>query len=225
MPDPHQVEVWIFDLDNTLYPAHCDLFAQVSQRMGEYISDYLGIEFADARLLQKDYFHRHGTTLRGLMVEHEMDPAPFLDYVHDIDLSPVPVDGRLDRALAALPGRKVIFTNGSVGHATRITSHLNIEHHFELVFDIVASDYLPKPNPDPYRKLVEAHGIRPEAAVMVEDIAKNLAPAADMGMTTVWVPGHDEWSRDGGDADHVHHVVDDLADWLTGLSAEQPAVQ
>jgi len=223
LPDPNEVEVWIFDLDNTLYPAHCDLFSQVSQRMGEYISDYLGIAFTDARALQKDFFVRHGTTLRGLMVEHEMDPGPFLDYVHDIDLSPIPVDGRLDRALTALPGRKVIFTNGSVMHAERITGHLGIDRHFEAVFDIVASDYLPKPHPDPYRKLIQSHAIQPTAAVMVEDMAKNLAPAAEMGMTTVWVPGHSEWSHDGSEGDHIDHVAEDLVAWLCELVPTEPA--
>ena len=219
LPDPKDVEVWIFDLDNTLYPAHCDLFAQVSTRMGEYIADFLAIDVAAAKVLQKDYFRRHGTTLRGLMLEHAMDPAPFLDYVHDIDLSVVPVDGRLDRALSALPGRKLIFTNGNDWHAQRVTKHLGIDHHFDAVFDIAASDYVPKPDPGPYAKLVERHDIRPEATVMIEDIARNLAPAAALGMTTVWVPGNAEWSTEGMDDDHVHHVADDLADWLAGLLA------
>lgn len=213
------VEAWIFDLDNTLYPAHCDLFAQVSTRMGEYIADYLSIEVHEARRLQKDYFHRHGTTLRGLMLEHAMDPAPFLDYVHDIDLSVVPVDGRLDRALAALPGRKLIFTNGSDWHARRVTAHLGIDHHFEAVFDIVASDYVPKPDPGPYGKLVEMHGVKPASTVMVEDIARNLRPAAELGMTTVWLRTRSAWSGDGTAEDHVHHVADDLADWLDALAA------
>lgn len=222
LPDPNDVEVWIFDLDNTLYPAHCDLFAQVSTRMGEYIADFLAIDVADAKLLQKDYFRRHGTTLRGLMIEHAMDPAPFLDYVHDIDLSVVPVDGRLDQALSALPGRKLIFTNGNDWHARRVTSHLGIDHHFEAVFDIAASDYVPKPDPGPYAKLVERHGVRAAATVMIEDIARNLAPAAALGMTTVWVPGNAEWSADGMDEDHVHHVADDLADWLNELAFASP---
>ena len=100
LPDARDVDVWIFDLDNTLYPSHCDLFAQVSQRMGEFIADFLSIDFADARALQKDFFHRHGTTLRGLMVEHAMEPGPFLDYVHEIDLSVIPVETRFGRGLA-----------------------------------------------------------------------------------------------------------------------------
>lgn len=217
--DPHDVDVWVFDLDNTLYPSHCDLFSQVSRRMGEYIADFLDVTPEQARAIQKDYFHRHGTTLRGLMLEHGMDPLPFLDYVHDIDLSPVPVDGRLDEALGLLPGRKLIFTNGTSRHAGRITDHLGVTHHFEAVFDITDAEYVPKPEPDAYRMLIERHAVAPRGAVMIEDIARNLEPAAALGMTTVWVPGKAEWSGSGRDNGYIHWVVDDLVDWLHGLAS------
>jgi putative hydrolase of the HAD superfamily len=217
--DPHAVDVWVFDLDNTLYPSHCDLFSQVSQRMGEFISEFLGIAFDEARAMQKEFFQRHGTTLRGLMVEHAMDPGPFLDYVHEIDLSPIPVDGRLERALGRLPGRKLIYTNGTTRHAERITGHLGVAHHFEAVFDIADSDYLPKPDPGPYRKMLTRYDVEPSKAVMVEDMVRNLAPAAAMGMTTVWVPGNPEWSGEGSREDYVHHVAENLVDWLDALTA------
>ena len=218
--DPRAVEVWIFDLDNTLYPAHCDLFSQVSDRMGEFIAGKFDITREAAHAMQKDYFRRYGTTLRGLMTEHGWDPREFLDYVHEIDLSVIPELSRLEQALERLPGRKVIFTNGTTKHAGRVTQHIGIEQHFDAVFDIVDSDYVPKPEPAPYEKMVKAFGINPHKAVMVEDIAKNLAPAAAMGMTTVWVPGNSDWSGDGQQHDYVHHVVEDLAAWLYALAPE-----
>jgi putative hydrolase of the HAD superfamily len=217
-PDLDDIETWIFDLDNTLYPAECDLFAQVAERMGEYIEQFLGVTSEDAHVVRRDYFLRHGTTLRGLMIEHDMDPAPFLAYVHDIDLSPIPLDDRLPQALADLPGRKLIFTNGSTEHARRITAHMGVEHHFEGIFDIVASDYVPKPNPGPYYSLLERFDVDPTASVMIEDIARNLEPAAAMGMTTVWVPGRETWSNEGADKGYVDHTAPDLPAWLSELT-------
>lgn len=214
------VEVWIFDLDNTLYPARHNLFAQIDQRMGEFVSRLLGLELAEAKRLQKEYYHRHGTTLRGLMLEHEVSPAEFLDYVHEIDLTVIPPDVRLDRALERLAGRKVIFTNGSRAHAERVTSRIGIRRHFEAIFDIADSDYLPKPDRRPYEKLLARHAIRPERACMVEDIARNLEPAAALGMTTALVPNPNQWAKAGHDGEHVHHRIDDLTDWLSAIVAD-----
>jgi len=212
------IDAWIFDLDNTLYPARHNLFAQIDKRMGEFIADLLGIDEAEAKRLQKEYFRRHGTTLRGLMLEHGLNPDTFLEYVHEIDLSPIPPDARLGRALARLPGRKVIFTNGTVAHAERVTGHLGISMHFEAIFDIAASDYLPKPDRRPYEKLLRLHGIAAERALMAEDIARNLVPAAALGMTTALVRNPADWAREGGDGGHVHHVVEDLSAWLAALT-------
>lgn len=217
-----QAEVWIFDLDNTLYPASCNLFAQVDRRIGDFIADRFGIPFDEARAMQKRFFREHGTTLRGLMVEHDIDPVPFLDYVHDIDATPVAPSPALDRALAALPGRKVIYTNGSVAHAANITDRLGISDRFDAVFDIVAAEYVPKPDPRPYRTMVENFGIDPARAVMVEDIARNLAPAHAMGMTTVWVVSEADWARPDlggvGTGGHIDHAVPDLVAWLAGVA-------
>ena len=215
--DLDHVEVWIFDLDNTLYPADCDLFAQIDRKMGEFIGELFSIDRVEAKTIQKDYFRRHGTTLRGLMVEHGLDPSEFLNYVHDIDLTPIPPSPDLDRALGRLEGRKLVFTNGSVPHAERVMDRLGVAHHFEAVFDIVASDYIPKPDPQPYRKFVDQFGVDPNAAAMFEDIPRNLAPAAALGMTTVWVPGNPNWVDQDADDDHIHHVADDLAAWLDAL--------
>jgi putative hydrolase of the HAD superfamily len=168
------VETWIFDLDNTLYPASCRLFDQIDVRMGEFISRLMNVDAVEAKRVQKELFYRHGTTLRGLMSEHEVDPDAFLDYVHDIDHSPVPADPALAEALERLPGRKLIFTNGTVAHAERVLARLGVPDHFHGIFDIVHSDFIPKPVRAPYEKFVEAHGVNPARAAMFEDIARNL---------------------------------------------------
>ena len=219
---PHQVETWVFDLDNTLYPARCNLFAQVDRRMTAFVSHYLGVDAVAAKQHQKQLFREYGSTMRGMMLMHDMQPGPFLHYVHNIDLSLVPSGEALDAALGKLPGRKLVFTNGSVRHAERILDRLGIADHFSAIFDIVDAGYLPKPDPEPYRQLVARHGFDPKRSVMVEDIARNLVPARAMGMTTVWVPGHDDWSAfcvDQAFLDaHVHHVADDLTAFLEKLT-------
>jgi len=217
--DPDTLTDWIFDLDNTLYSAECDLFAQIDQRMGAFIGDLLDVGPVEAKTIQKQYFHTHGTTLRGLMVEQNMEPAAFLDYVHEIDLAVLPPDPALAELLARISGRKFIFTNGSVPHAERVTDRLGVRQHFDGIFDIVASDYLPKPDPLPYTRLVERFDIAPTSAIMIEDIPRNLAPASAMGMTTVLVPGRNPWQREDMDAPHIDFVAEDLVDWLTGLFA------
>ena len=215
---PDDVSVWIFDLDNTLYPAACNLFAQVDVRINQYVANHLGLSLDEARVLQKQYFRDHGTTLRGMMTVHGVSPEDYLDYVHDIDVSPIPPNAGLDRALARLPGRKIIFTNGSVRHAANVTGRLGVSHHFDDVFDVAAAGYVPKPDPRPYDMLVERHGIQPETAVMVEDIARNLRPAAELGMTTVWIRTASDWGREDAEGDHIHHVADDLVDWLNTVT-------
>ena len=210
---------WVFDLDNTLYPASCDLFAAIDTRMRRFIAEALDVELEEARALQKRYFLDYGTTLRGLMNRHGTDPRPFLDYVHAIDVDVVPPSPALDSALGRLAGRKLIFTNASVGHARRVMGRLGVERHFEAVFDIEAAGYVPKPDPAVYRILVERYGLDPAKTVMIEDIARNLAPAAALGMTTVWVRTGSPWGADGKDRGHVHHVADDLVAWLEAVVA------
>jgi putative hydrolase of the HAD superfamily len=215
---------WVFDLDNTLYPASCKLFAQVEVRIRDYVAGFLGLGADEAYRLQKVYFREHGTTLQGMMRHHGMDPGPFLAYVHDIDLSPVRPDPALDEALGRLAGRKIVFTNGSAEHALKVLERVGVARHFEAVFDIAAAGYVPKPEPRVYDAFVRRLGLDPRATVMVEDIARNLVPAAEIGMTTVWVRGGAERPDDGlapPDADvlaAIHHVVDDLALWLSELT-------
>lgn len=220
------IETWVFDLDNTLYDPACDLFSQVDVKMREFIADYLQIGQEEARQLQKHYYVEHGTTLNGLMQVHGLKPKAFLDYVHDIDVSHMSADEALSEALASLPGRKVIFTNGSEAHAENVTSQLRIDHHFDEIYDIVAVDYTPKPAEDAYQRFLDRSGIEARSAAMFEDIARNLEVPHTLGMTTVWVrpgePGperHQQISHEGADGPHVHHVTDDLTRFLVELQA------
>lgn len=223
------IDTWVFDLDNTLYPASCRLFDQIDVRMGNYVSKLLGVELPEAKRRQKEMFYKYGTTLRGLMMEHGVEPDGFLDYVHDIDHSPVPANHDLDEALHALPGRKLIFTNGTVAHAGKVLARLGITHHFGDIFDIVHSDFIPKPDMEPYRKFVSVTGIRPETSAMFEDIARNLEAPHALGMTTVLVTSPENHDADklnsasGGIVQpHVHHVTDDLAGFLKSIPVSKP---
>lgn len=224
------VDHWVFDLDNTLYPARCNLFAQVDVRITDFIARALDLDHASARAKQKQYYLEHGTSLRGMMIHHGMDPADFLDYVHDIDVTPVPPSPVLAASLRALPGRKLVFTNGSVRHAENVLSRLGVADQFDGIFDIVAADYVPKPDPTPYAVMARRFAVEPSRAVMVEDLHRNLGPAAAMGMTTVWVRTDSEHSRpelngtykplsDDHPGPHVHHVIDDVEGWLADLTA------
>jgi len=222
------VDTWVFDLDNTLYPASCRLFDQIDVRMGAFVSRLLNLEPAEAKRRQKELFYKYGTTLRGLMVEHGIEPDGFLDYVHDIDHTPVPANTALDEALHALPGRKLVFTNGTVSHAEKVLARIGITHHFGDIFDIVHSDFIPKPEVEPYRKFVSQTGIRAETSAMFEDIVRNLEVPHALGMTTVLVvsPENGDAERlnrdSGGTAqDHIHHVTDDLAGFLAGLTTQK----
>jgi putative hydrolase of the HAD superfamily len=217
--------VWLFDLDNTLYPASCNLFHQVDARMAAFIAEQLSITEDEARGLQKRYYREHGTTLRGLMIEHSMPADRFLEFVHQIDVTPVQPNPALDLALAALQGRKLIFTNGSTRHAENVLGRLGIAHRFDAIFDIVAADYVPKPDPAPYGAVVRQYGFAPACACMIEDLPRNLVPAAALGMTTVLVKGNHELTDIHATGDHIHHVTEDLVAWLDAAAAIQRARQ
>jgi len=214
------VETWIFDLDNTLYPASCRLFEQVQARMNDYICIRLNVGLDEAAELRRRYFREHGTTMNGLMAVNRIDPHEFLAFVHDIDLSVVPANPELAAALEKLPGRKLVYTNGSVPHAENLLRHLGITHHFAEIFDIVASEFVPKPAPAPFREFVRRHAIAPATALMVEDMAKNLVPAAELGMTTAWVRTGVDWAAIASDSGHINYVVDDLAGFLAVAAGE-----
>ena len=213
-----ECDTWVFDLDNTLYPPSASMFDEIDRRMCAYIADYLKLDHAEAYKVQKRYFREHGTSLKGLMDNHDMDPAPYLDYVHAVSVDMVQPDPDLDRALHALPGRKVVFTNASARHAERVLDRLGVDHHMDGVFDIAAANYIPKPEPSVYRLLTETYEFDPANAVMVEDVARNLKPAAEMGMATVWVVTDRPWANaEAGDVE-PDHTVTDLSGWLVEVS-------
>ena len=215
------VETWVFDLDNTLYPASSGLFPLVQERMNDYICRLLSVSLDEAKLLRAQFFREHGTTMHGLMALHGIDPHEFMAFVHDVDLSCVPANPALVAALAGLAGRKLIYTNGSVPHAENLLNHLGISHYFDDIFDIVASEFAPKPAMAPFRIFVERFGVKPTSALMIEDMAKNLAPAAELGMTTAWVRTNVDWAAIASDADHINYVVEDLAGFLGAAAAAE----
>lgn len=224
MADLRHVEKWVFDLDNTLYSADCRLFDQIDARMTQYIRDRLGVPHADARKLQKDYYVRYGTTMRGLMSEHNVEPDHFLDYVHDIDLDPITPNADLRAALNALPGEKYIYTNGSTFHAERVAGALGVFEIFDDVYDIKAASYEPKPNREPFERFVQKFGIDSNRAAMFEDLPQNLLAPHALGMTTVLVCSNAPWildepeekrpARPGDTGDHIHFSTGDLTAFL-----------
>jgi len=208
--DLRHVDTWLFDLDNTLYPAECELMGLVSARMTAFVARRTGLAHDDARVLQKRYLHEHGTTLAGLMANHGVDPREFLDEVHDVSLECVPPDPALDAALARLPGRRLVFTNGDDRHAERVLDRLGVAGHFEAVFHVGSGDYVPKPAPATFDRMLAKHGVDPAGAVFFEDSERNLKPAADLGITTVLVGAHAAAST----APFVHHRTPALTPFL-----------
>lgn len=229
LPDPTRfarVTDWVFDLDNTLYPHHTNLFAQVDRRIREYVGRLLSLDAESAHRVQKDYYRRYGTTLRGLMEEHGIAPDDFLAYVHDIDHSVVEPDPLLAAEIRRLPGRKFIFTNGSRSHAEKVAERLGITEHFEDIFDIVRSELLPKPARETYDRFVAATGIDPSRAAMFEDLSRNLEVPSALGMRTVLVvPSgirevfQEEWEMEGREGPHVDYLTDNLAAFLGAVLA------
>lgn len=222
------IDTWVFDLDNTLYPHHLNLWQQVDARIREFIADFLKLMHEEAFRLQKDYYRRYGTSMRGLMIEHGLNPDEFLEFVHEIDHSPLAPNPALGEALAKLPGRKLILTNGTCSHAAAVLQRLEIGTHFDDVFDVVAAELDPKPLPQVYDRFLARHGVDPRRAAMFEDLARNLEVPHRLGMTTVLVvPEHtrevfrENWELEGRDAPHVDHVTDDLVEFLTRLPARQ----
>jgi putative hydrolase of the HAD superfamily len=217
-PQFAHIDDWIFDLDNTLYPASTRLFDLIDARMTAYVARVLAVDPAEAHRVQKDYFRDHGTTLAGMMKHHGVDPHDFLTDVHAIDLDRVTRNDKLGKGLARLPGRKFVFTNGDDDYAGRVLKAIGIDDHFHGLIDIHACNYLPKPDAHGYCLLVKRFGIDPSRAILVEDMAKNLKPAKAMGMTTIWVDnGSDHGSHDA-DTTAIDHVINDVADWLHDIT-------
>jgi putative hydrolase of the HAD superfamily len=219
------IETWVFDLDNTLYPHHLNLWQQVDDRIRSYVSEFLKVSKDEAFRIQKDYYKRYGTTMRGLMTEHGLKPDDYLDYVHKIDHSPLTPNPALGAALGKLPGRKLILTNGTREHADAVMNKLVVREHFDDVFDIVAAELEPKPSAKTYERFLARHAVDAAKAAMFEDLARNLEAPYALGMTTVLVVPEgtrevfrEGWELEGRDALHVDHVTDDLVGFLGSLA-------
>ena len=220
------VETWVFDLDNTLYPHHVNLWQQVDERIRDYIAGFLKVTHEEAFRLQKDYYKRYGTSMRGLMTEHGMAPDDFLDFVHQVDHSPLEPNPALGTAIERLSGRKLILTNGTRRHADAVLERLGLGTHFEDVFDIVAAELEPKPSALTYDRFLAAHGVDAGKAAMFEDLARNLSVPHALGMTTVLVVPEntrevfrEAWELEGRDDPHVDHVTDNLVGFLEKIVA------
>lgn len=212
-PDLRRVNTWIFDLDNTLYPSACELLALCDERMTDFVARETGLSREESRRLQHLYHDEHGTTLAGLMAHHGVDPHAFLDEVHDIPLDRLTADPALDAALARLPGRRLVFTNGSEKHAANVLDALGIAARFEEVFALDTMEgFIPKPSPAAFANLVGRHAVRPASAAFFEDMERNLEPAAALGMTTVLVGSKAASSG----ANFVHHRAPELTAFLNG---------
>ncbi|MCV6576245.1 MAG: pyrimidine 5'-nucleotidase [Cohaesibacter sp.] len=220
------IDTWIFDLDNTLYPPSTNLFKQMNEKMSDYVAKLLDISQSEATNLRESYYKEHGTTLRGLMIEHGIHADEFLEYVHNIDHSWVKPDPDLAKAICALPGKRYIFTNGTQKHALAVAKRLGITDHIDDIFDIVWAELDPKPNRAPYEKLLAETDLNPKRSAMFEDLARNLKVPHDLGMRTIlMVPDHtqavfeESWQAKGSEAPHVHYVSDDLAAFLHAVLA------
>jgi putative hydrolase of the HAD superfamily len=220
------IETWVFDLDNTLYPHHVNLWQQVDVRIRDFVAAYLKVPKDEAFKIQKDYYRRYGTTMRGMMTEHDINANDFLAFVHEIDHSPLEPNPVMGAAIEKLPGRKLILTNGSRAHADKVTERLGIGAHFEDVFDIVSAELEPKPARQTYLKFLKLHGVDPSRAAMFEDLARNLVTPHDLGMTTVLVVPdgtrnvvREDWELEGRDAAHVDHITDNLTKFLASIKA------
>ena len=214
------VDTWVFDLDNTLYPSDARVWPQVDERITLYVMRLYGLDGLSARALQKHFYHRYGTTLKALMVEAQVDPHDFLDFAHDIDHSTIKLDQALGDAIERLPGRKLILTNGSRRHAENVAAKLGILDHFEDVFDIAAADFVPKPERSTYERFLARHGVDPRRSALFEDIARNLVVPHDLGMTTVLVvprvidPFREAFEQEAVREAHIDHITNDLAAFL-----------
>jgi len=207
---------WIFDLDNTLYPASVNLFPQIDDRITDYVARQTGLDRVAARALQKQYFHSHGTTLFGLIADHGVDPHDYLAFVHDVEMDVLDHDAPLVAAIARLPGRKLVFTNGDTPYALKVLDRLGLGDAFEAIHDIHAMAYVPKPSLTAYQGLVAATGIDPSESLFVEDMARNLAPAKALGMATVWVDNGSEQGP-GEDRSFIDFTTRDIAGWLNAI--------
>ena len=209
---------FIFDCDGVLYSDLDAVFGQVSKRMTDYIAKKLNLDLKKAKELQTNYFHKYNTSLNGLMVHHDIPPSEFLDYVHDINIDFLKKNLKLNKELEKLDGKKIIFTNGSKKHALNITQKIGIDHHFADFFDIIDANFMPKPAIEPYKKIVEKHKIDPKLCAFVEDIARNLKPAYEMGMKTIWIENDEPWAKKFSESEFVNYRTKNLSGFLKKIN-------
>ena len=212
------IKCWIFDLDNTLYSGKTRVFEQVDKKMSKYISEKLNVNIVEAKEIQKNYFYEYNTTLNGMINNHKIDANEFLEFVHDVDIDFLKKDSLLNEELMKLDGKKIIFTNSSRKHAMNIIRKIGIDQHFDDIFDIVDSEFVPKPDIVSYKKLVEKHKIDPKLCVFIEDIARNLKPAYEMGMKTVWIENDEPWARKFSDANFISYKTNNLSEFLKKIN-------
>lgn len=205
------VTTWVFDLDNTLYPPHMRLFDQIEVKMTDWVMQALQVDRARADHLRAHYWQTYGTTLAGLMTEHDVDPGPYLTDVHDIDFSVLAPDQALATAIAALPGRKIVYTNGCAPYAEKVLAARGLAGLFDALYGVEHAAFHPKPAAQAFATVFAMDGLDPTRAAMFEDDARNLAVPHALGMRTVHVAPAPE------PAPHIHHHTADLTGFLQRL--------
>ena len=218
MKDLSKIKFWLVDLDNTLYSGDTKVFDQVDKKMSKFISDKLNVSIEEAKKIQKNYFHEYNTTLNGMIKNHKIDANEFLEFVHDVDLNFLQKNESLEKEITKLNGKKIIFTNGSKAHASNVTKRIGIEKLFDGVFDIVDSDFIPKPSKQPYEKIIENFKIEPQYCIFFEDIARNLKPAHELGMKTVWIENDEPWAAKYSDSKFINYKTKNLANFLKEIN-------
>ena len=209
-----KIKYWLFDLDNTLYSGQTKVFDQVDKKMSSFISKKLNVDLKKAKIIQKDYFHKYSTTLTGMIKHHKIDANEFLDFVHDVNLDFLKQDKGLENEISKIKGKKIIFTNGSKAHAFNVTKKIGIDKLFDGVFDIVESNFIPKPSMKAYKILIEKYKIEPQYCILVEDIARNLKPAYELGMKTVWIKNDEPWAAEFSNENFINYKTENLTNFL-----------
>ena len=218
MKELAKIKHWLFDLDNTLYSGQTKVFDQVDKKMSSFISKKLNIGLEEAKKIQKDYFHKYSTTLTGMIKHHKINADEFLEFVHDIDLDFLKEDKGLENEISKIKGKKIIFTNGSKAHATNVTKKIGIDKLFDGVFDIVESNFIPKPSIESYKMLIEKYKIEPQYCILVEDIARNLKPAYELGMKTVWIKNDEPWAAEFSNESFINYRTENLTNFLKEIN-------
>ena len=218
MNELKKIKYWLFDLDNTLYSGDTKVFDQVDKKMSLFISKKLNVSTEEAKKIQKNYFHEYNTTLNGMIKKHKINAEEFLEFVHDVDLNFLKEDLDLHKELANLTGKKYIFTNGSKAHASNVTKRIGIEDLFDGVFDIVDSNFIPKPSIEPYKRIIQKYGLDPQYCIFIEDIARNLKPAYELGMKTVWIKNNEPWAAKFSNENFINYKTDNLSEFLRRIN-------